>query len=168
MEQSSTPSTNCIIRLAYDSDIRRIVELDYEAFAWSNTAEDENVFRSRLRVFPRGCLIAEVDRQVVGYCTSEKWLQEREPIIGEDPVTTHHADGRVFCVTGFAISKAYQRRGLGTALLTELIGVAKAEQCYCVVLETGDAKTFYARFGFEKVGIRSQNGADMSIVRLNL
>lgn len=146
----------------------RIVELDYEAFAWSNTAEDEHVFRSRLCVFPRGCLVVEVDGQVVGYCTSEKWLEEREPIIGEDPATTHHGNGQVFCVTGFAVSKAYRRQGLGSTLLTALIEVARAEQCYCVVLETGEARAFYARFGFEKVGVRSQNGADMSIIRLNI
>jgi ribosomal protein S18 acetylase RimI-like enzyme len=163
----ASPHQYCV-RNAATNDLDRIVELDQEAFSWSNTAEDRSVFVSRLSSFPEGCLVADLGGVIAGYCTSEKWVEEREPVIGESAYTTHCPAGTILCVTGFAVAKAYQHQGLGTAILRALIEVARAQKCQSVILETGDAKTFYARFGFVIVGERSQNGADMWIVRLFL
>ena len=156
------------IRLANFHDVPRIVELDHEAFAWSGTSENEITFKHRLQAYPQGCILIEINTIVVGYCTAEKWLTEREPELDQDPLMTHQPSGQVFCITAIAITKRYQHQGLGSLLLLKIIEIAKTDRCFCILLETGKAITWYEKFGFRKIGDRTQNGAKMSIVRLQL
>lgn len=54
------------------------------------------------------------------------------------------------------VQKEYRNRGLGGALVRSLISEAKKQKCYKLIgtSKTGnrDARRFYERFGFKKVG----------------
>jgi ribosomal protein S18 acetylase RimI-like enzyme len=157
-------SKSCFsIRYALSNDAHRIAELDYEAFSWSNTQEDEEIFRNRIIAYPTGCVVLELENVIIGYGTAEKWLTERDPEVGQDALSVHQPTGKIFCITAMAIQKDYQRCGLGSRILETLINIAKEEKCTCVILETG--KPFwYERFSFETIGQRTQNNATMFIM----
>jgi GNAT superfamily N-acetyltransferase len=99
-------------------------------------------------VFPEGFIVAELDGQIIAYASSERWTVEREPHIDEDPIDTHHPDGRVFCITAMAVDPGHQNHGVGTALLQYLMQFARVCGCERVVLETSQARRFYESRGF--------------------
>jgi acetyltransferase (GNAT) family protein len=117
-DMSSQPFT---IRLAYQDDLPQVCEIDDEAFSPYGTGESPKVIATRLAVFPAGFVVLEKDGVVLGYGSSEKWLHDREPALNEDPSTTHHPLGRVFCITAMAVRRAFWKQGFGSAILDGLI-----------------------------------------------
>lgn len=156
------------IRLANPLDLPQVVAIDLEAFSPSNTAEEPEIFTKRMQAFPDGFLVAEFQGQVVGYATSEKWLEEREPIMNEDPLLTHQVDGKIFCITGMAVRQNFQRQGIGSALLARMVAIAYTQHCERIVLETTHAQAFYVRHGFANAHSKLQWGVKLTIMQLDL
>jgi len=156
------------IHQAVPADLPLVVDLDYEAFAPYGTAEDLEVFATRLATFPEGFVVMEQDSMIVGYGTSEKWLTEREPALGEDARTIHWPDGRIFCITGMAVRQTYRERGYGLAILDHLIGIARHHNCTTIILETTHAQGLYLKRGFRVVRERQERGVVLSVMKLEL
>lgn len=161
-------TANFTIRRATLADVADIYAVDQEAFAPYGTAEDHVVFGRRLMAYPAGFLLLVSDGETVGYACAEKWAEDREPQIGQDPFTVHHRYGRVFCITGMAVRAAHRGRGGGRALLDQLLALAQAEGCQKVVLETSHAAGFYLKRGFVVTGERQHGAALLYIMELNL
>lgn len=161
-------NTPFLIRLALPADLPQVAAIDYEAFSPYGTAESPDIFSARLSTFPDGFIVLESQGIVLGYGSSEKWLEEREPGLNEDPFDTHHPNGRIFCITAMAVRRAWQRQGLGTALLGQLFTIARRQACGQIVLETTHAQGFYAPHGFQVVRQRQEAGVTLSILRLAL
>jgi ribosomal protein S18 acetylase RimI-like enzyme len=170
-EQTDTSIT---FRPATMEDLQQIVAMDQDLFGWYGANEDPEVIRARLQVFPQGCVIAEqpsVERETVdfvGYATTEKWEDFREPALDENPYTTHKPDGRVLNITTLAIGRPYQNQGLGYRLLAHVTDIARREGCHAIVLETARAQNFYLKHGFETVLEREQRGITLYVMRLLL
>jgi ribosomal-protein-alanine N-acetyltransferase len=84
-------------------------------------------------------VVAETDGQIVGYAGLS--------VYGDESY-----------VQTLAVATAYQRRGIGTHLLVDLITRARSRGARLIGLEVradnAGAQRLYARFGFEPVGLR--------------
>src|SRR5512138_2859279 len=113
--------TKVIVRNAREQDLPAVVEIDKEAFAPYGTAEKPETFQKRLTAFPNGFVILVAENEIGGYGCSEKWLEERDPGLDENPLITHQPDGRIFCITGMAVKKKFQGRGYSLLMLDKLL-----------------------------------------------
>ncbi|MFN8483554.1 MAG: GNAT family N-acetyltransferase [Anaerolineae bacterium] len=162
-----------ILRPATLDDLSHIVAMDRDLFAEHGTEEDPAIIRARLEVFPAGCVVLEEraddgPARFVGYLTTEKWAEEREPTLDEDPRVTHTPTGRVLNITTLAVGRADQGGGLGARLLTFAEDLAGREGCEAIILETEQAERFYQRRGFETLGERRQRSAHLIVMRKRL
>lgn len=167
-----------LIRAATQQDLPEIVRLDREIFGWYGAAEQPEIIRARLQVFPAGFIVAEADGAaggrrkgepgIAGYASSETWADYREPALDEDPRQTHVPGGRVFCITTLAVNPPHQGRGVGRTLLAALVGIARHARCAEIRLETAHAADFYRRNGFETLGQREQRTIPLTVMRLDL
>jgi len=161
-------SPKYIVRSAINADLPQIIQLDYEAFSPYGTSELPTVIKARLKVFPEGLMVVENNGIIVGYGSTEKWLEERDPAMNEDPLKSHHPSGRILCITAMAVKKDYRRHGLGSLILEEIKVVARKQQCERLILETTHAQEFYLKKGFQFIGKREQMGASLTILSLCL
>jgi len=157
-----------VIRQATVHDLPDVADLEMEAFAAYGTAESPDVFKARLNVFPEGFFVVSVSGTVIGYGSSEKWLQERAPVLNEDPSATHNPDGRIFCITGLAVRLSHRGHGFGLALLDRLIELARRDQCVRIVLETSHGQRVYLKRGFQIARDCEQSGVKFSVMTLEL
>lgn len=157
-----------LIRLAKQTDLLEACAIDYEAFSPYGTSELPAIVEARWNVFPQGFVVAEIGDRVVGYGTSEKWLNEREPAMNEDPSKSHNSEGRIFCITAMAVRMEWRKQGVGSAILDKLIQIAKDERCRLILLETTHAQHFYQKRGFHLIGHRDQMNKQLEILALNL
>ena len=83
--------------------------------------------------------VAEVDGKVVGSTTL---LIEQKFI---------HKGGKVGHIEDVVVSKEFEGRGIGIKLVTSLLEVAKAKNCYKTILDCKDELIpFYERIGFKQ------------------
>jgi N-acetylglutamate synthase-like GNAT family acetyltransferase len=157
-----------MIRNAREQDIPAVVEIDSEAFAPYGTAEKRETFQNRLVAFPNGFVVLVAENEIAGYGCSERWLEEREPGLDENPMITHQPEGRIFCITAMSVKKKFQGRGYSLLLLDKLIETAHLEGCKKVVVETTHAQDLYLKRGFQKVKNRTERGISLDIMSLDL
>jgi ribosomal protein S18 acetylase RimI-like enzyme len=158
-----------LLRQATSADLPALVGLDEAIFGWYGAQESAEIIGARLVVFPAGCIVlAETDgagnSAIVGYLTTEKWLDLREPALDEDPNLTHQEAGTVLNITTLAVAPGQQRRGLGAQLLDQAKRIAISQGCRDIVLETAHAEHFYQQHGFIKRGERTERGIALTIM----
>ena len=167
MSTASAPT----LRPATLDDWPPIAAMDQSVFGWYGADEDPAVIRARLEVFPQGCVVLEEAAEtgdavaLLGYLTTEKWADFREPVLDENPYTTHKPDGDVLNITTLAVGIPYQNRGLGGLLLDAAFAIARREGCRGIILETARAQRFYLRHGFETIAQRVQRGIPLYVMR---
>jgi ribosomal protein S18 acetylase RimI-like enzyme len=161
-------NTKILVRKARDQDISAVAEIDTEAFYAYGTAENPETFQLRLTAFPQGFIILVADNEIAAYGCSEKWLTEREPGLDENPLTTHHPDGRIFCITAMAVKMKFRGRGYSLLMLDKLIDIAHSEGCRKIVLETTHAQDLYLKRGFKTVQNRTERGISLDIMSLDI
>ena len=83
--------------------------------------------------------VAEVDGKIVGSTTL---LIEQKFI---------HEGGKIGHIEDVVVSKEFEGRGIGIKLVTSLLEVAKAENCYKTILDCKhELIPFYERIGFKQ------------------
>src|SRR3990172_6494872 len=157
-----------LVRNSRDQDIPAVAEIDAEAFSHYGTAEQRETYQLRLTAFPDGFIILVADNEIAAYGCSEKWLTERETGLDENPVVTHHPEGRIFCITGMAVKTKYRGRGYSLLVLDKLIEIARRERCKKIVLETTHAQDLYLKRGFKTVQNRTERGISLYVMSLDL
>lgn len=156
------------IRQPQPNELLIVADLDDEAFSPFGTAESLETFEARLRAFPTGFVVLEANGEIAGYGCSEKWLDEREPQLDENPLETHQPDGTIFCITGMAVRLSHRGHGYGLAMLDRLIAIARHEGCVKIVLETTHAQGLYLKRGFRTTQSRYERGVTLDILSLDL
>lgn len=156
------------IRLAERADLQQVADLDFEAFSPYGTAEAPETFAARLQAFPAGFVLLEVEGQIAAYGCSEKWLNDQEPGLDQNPLTTHQPNGEIFCITGMAVRLAHRGRGYGLAVLDHLIDIARQQGCTRIVLETTHAQGLYSKRNFVLVRSREERAVRLDIMALEL
>jgi ribosomal protein S18 acetylase RimI-like enzyme len=163
-----TDNSKILVRNAREQDIPVVVEIDTEAFSPYGTAEKPETFQLRLTAFPDGFIILVADHEIAAYGCSEKWLNEREPGLDENPSMTHQQDGRILCITGMAVKKKYRGRGYSLLVLDKLLEIAHNQGCRKIVLETTHAQGLFQKRGFKKVQTRMERGISLDVMSLDI
>ena len=122
-----------MIRPATLDDLPRLVEI--EAKSWpAGMAADAETLAARLRAFPAGQLVAEVDGQVVAYAAAQRIAAQR---LEAQPLTfaeltdhgrftaTHDSSGDVYQLIGVAVIPTERRSGVARALVDRQIAQAR-------------------------------------------
>ncbi|MEU4829834.1 ribosomal protein S18-alanine N-acetyltransferase [Streptosporangium sp. NPDC023615] len=137
-------------------DLPAVLEIERATFpadAWS-----EGMLRGELDDQPRTrhYVVAVADGVIVGYAGLA-------------------AAGDQADVQTIAVLAGWRRRGVGGALLTELLAEAARRDAVSVFLEVRadnpDAQAVYQRFGFERIGLRRryyEDGTDAIMMRKDL
>ncbi len=121
-----------VVRLAnlYASFDSEVSEADFQ-LAWS---------------FPQGCLVAELDEQIIGFIFA--YLRD----IPSD-VMDRWNSSKVAQIELLVVEPSYRGRGIGETLLGMLIDALKGDGVDLVLLhcpaESIEAKQLYDKFGFE-------------------
>ena len=156
------------IHQVQEIDLSEVADLDYEAFSPYGTAENPETFSLRFKAFPTGFVVLTENGEIAAYGCSEKWQNEREPGLDENPLDTHKPDGKIFCITGMAVRIKHRGKGYGLAVLDHLMQIAKNEKCTKIVLETTHAQGLYLKRGFQVVQSRTEREVTLDIMALDL
>jgi putative acetyltransferase len=145
---------NIIIRKETESDYRAVEELTREAF-WNLYVPGctehyilHNLRKSRDFV-PELDFIAEKDGQIVGNSVYSRGTIKHQ----------QGAEHTVLCFGPVSVLPAFQKQGIGSALIVHTIGLAKTMDCPAIFIY-GDPR-YYSRFGFrcaEKYDIKTADG----------
>ena len=127
------------------------MEIDSEVFAPYGTAERKITFQNRLVAFPNGFVVLVAENEIAGFGCSERWLDEREPGLDENPFLSHQPDGRIFCITAMAVKRKFRGRGYSLLVLEKLIETAHLEGCRKVLAETTHDQDVYLKRGFQAI-----------------
>jgi len=161
-------ATKVLVRNARDQDIPAVAEIDAEAFAATGTTEKLETYQLRLRTFQDGFLILIAENEIAAYGCSEKWLEEREPALDENPATAHHIDGKILCITAMAVKSNFRGRGYGLLMLDKLIELARRESCTQIIVETSHAQGLYEKRGFKTLRKRTEREVSMDVMSLTV
>jgi [ribosomal protein S18]-alanine N-acetyltransferase len=126
-----------LIRIMREEDIEQIVAIEQVSFAipWSKDAFYNELHKNQFATY----LVVEDDEKIIGYCGV--WIVVDEAHI-----------------TNIAILPDYRGRGLGEAILTKIIDLARELGAKSMTLEVrvsnSVAQNLYRKLGFENGGIR--------------
>ena len=144
-----------IRRFSSSDSIDEITQMLHHAFApmagLGATCQcvDQSNARTRKRMDRGDCLVAVADRRVVGTLTLEA-PDACSPIV-------HYRKPTVASLHQFAVDPAYQRGGVGRAMLKVAVMWARTRQYAELALDTPsialDVRSFYVHQGFELVQI---------------
>lgn len=143
------------IRNAREADLEEITAVEAACFPESEAA-DQTAFAQRLRTFPESFFVAWETRsgRVIGFING--CVTDRAAICDEmfHDAGYHKADGRYQSVFGLAVLPDYQRNGVASAMMEQLIADASAKGRKGLILTCKDVKIrYYERFGYANQGV---------------
>jgi putative acetyltransferase len=136
MPQPADPPDGVAMRPERPDDADAIADVVTRAFRSDVEARMVEAIRSSRGFLPELSLVAEVDGRVVGHVMiSEAALREGD---------TEH---RIVSLSPLGVDPAFERRGIGSALVDAVTALADERGEALVVLE--GSPVFYGRLGFE-------------------
>ena len=150
-----------LFRNAEINDVEDLYQIEQTCFL-EGVREEPEVLAERIRVFPKGVLIAEIrgHAKPIGYVSAELWLEsegiiEEKLKVGHSTQETHCEDGDQMYISSIGVSPDCRGMGLGEALLKELInrvtlGYPQVNSVCLVVNENWlAARELYKKCGFK-------------------
>ena len=140
------------LRLAKESDITRIAEIESQCFPEAEAATLQ-IFKERFAIFPESFFVLEVNEEIVGHingCINDS------PILPDELYSNsslHCPNGKYQTVFGLVVTPKHQRKGYASLLTKHLIEVSKKRGQTGMVLTCKDhLVAFYQRHGFSHQG----------------
>lgn len=140
-----------IVRMAEESDIRPMAEMDILCFSapWSEESFRKEITENRLALY----IVAEISGRMVGYAGLWSIVDEGH-------------------ITNVAVHPDFRRKGIGEALITVLLNHTLENGILSHTLEVrasnDPAISLYSKFGFKPAGLRKNyyedNGEDAIIM----
>jgi len=125
-----------VIRKAQKSDVPGILKIENDLFPdpW-----DEQLFIDLLDKENKYFFVKELNGDLAGYVVFERIVDEGH-------------------ITNLGVAKPYQKKGIATQLIGNIIDLAKGMKIGIIFLEVRQgneaAKRLYSRFGFKEIGKR--------------
>lgn len=132
-----------VIEIMKSDDINDVMEVEKKSFVipWSKESFIQEIENNEVALY----LVAKVDNKAVGYIGVWRILNEGH-------------------ITNVAVHPDYRGRGIGSALVEELLSLCTKEGIDAFTLEVREsnlvAQHIYKQFGFEKSGVRKKYYAD--------
>ena len=132
-----------VIEIMKSDDIDDVIEVEKKSFTipWSKESFIQEIEKNEVALY----LVAKVDNKAVGYIGVWRILNEGH-------------------ITNVAVHPDYRGRGIGGALVEELLSLCTKEGTEAFTLEVREsnlvAQHIYEKYGFEKSGIRKKYYAD--------
>ena len=161
-------SAKILVRNARDQDLPAVAEIDSETSSLYDSAEKLVTFEHQLTAFPNGFIILVADNEIAAYACSEKWLTERRPRVGENPLLTHQPDGRIFWISHMAVKNRYRGQGYQARILDKMLEIAHQEGCRKIILQTSQDRDLYLARGFQTVQQRDPQGLNKEVMALEI
>lgn len=102
---------------------------------------NQGIFKAEIKKRRSSCFVARIEGVMVGYAIFNHFEKEGH-------------------LMNLAVVPEYQKRGIGSVLLTRLIKVAKQNGVRRIILEVRpsnlSARRFYRKFGFQEIGVRKE------------
>lgn len=135
------------------------MKIEKDAFS-RDIVEKSNVYLERLKVFPQGFLVAERDKLLQGFFTTELWidkdLNEDDFLLGHSIEKSHNIEGSILYISSFALAKRVQGKGSGKKLfnsfLTTILNTYPHITKVVLLVSTKwlKAHKIYKNYGFKK------------------
>ena len=140
------------IRLATLEDIPNIHQIE-KSLEEENAASEETL-TSRLQMFPEGFRLAVENTKIVGYAESCRWNRDEIGTftqIRNFPI--HHEDrGKNLYIIFVGVDKNYQRRGIGTSLVNDIVLYSLRNRLNKVqLMSLPSTINLYKKIGFKEV-----------------
>ncbi|MBB1078567.1 GNAT family N-acetyltransferase [Limosilactobacillus sp. STM2_1] len=142
------------------ADLPAILDIERAGFSPAE-AGSKAAFVNRIENIPDTFLVAKEEEQVVGFIvgpvTSIPAIDDKyyEHVAPNLPV------GDYLCVLSLAVAPEFQRKGIGSQLLSAFVNVARNYHCQQIILDSlAKNIPFYEANGFNKAGISLSNHAD--------
>ncbi len=123
-------------------DIEEILKIEKSLFS---SPWNQWIFKAEMKKKRSSCLVARIEGVMVGYAILN-YLEKEGHLMN------------------LAVVPEYQKRGIGSVLLTRLMKVAKQNGVRRIILEVRpsnlSARRFYRKFGFQEIGVRKEYYAE--------
>jgi GNAT superfamily N-acetyltransferase len=113
--------------------------------------EDDAVFAERVRLYPAGCALLELDGAPAGYAVTHPWHYGQPPALNVMLGTLPDVSSTYY-IHDIALLPETRGSGAGTAIVEAVLAHARATGAPNVSLVAVNASVpFWSRFGFEVV-----------------
>lgn len=110
--------------------------------------EDDQIYAERLALYPHGCLVLEMNCDVLGYAISHPWLA-KQPVTLNSLLQTLPAQPSTYYIHDVALLPGARGQGAVVQLLQNLSERAKAENLKNLSLvSVNSSHDFWSRNGF--------------------
>nr|WP_321256320.1 GNAT family N-acetyltransferase [uncultured Pseudodesulfovibrio sp.] len=144
---------NLTIRFAEPDDLTACHTVECNCFPASEAALTSSI-EKRIREYPEGYLVAELNGQVVGQVNSG--ATDKEDITDEEfkQLIGHDPDGKNIVIFSLSVLPDFQRRGIADQLMVEFIKQSrKLDKKRVLLLCKDDLIPYYSRHGFTDSGV---------------
>ncbi|MDN5343267.1 GNAT family N-acetyltransferase [Oceanotoga sp. DSM 15011] len=151
-----------LIEKAELKDLESIMKIEYESFD-TDIAENEKIFKKRIKNFSDGFYIIKIKNEVIGYICSELWEYEENLNIEKFELNHsmdkfHKMNGTELYISSFGLLKNYRKKGFGKVLFDVLMNrITQKYDIKSVVLIVSEkweaAKKIYIDHGFENIKV---------------
>lgn len=141
-----------IIKNVNPEDIQTCHDIEVACFSESEAASMEKI-RRRARIFQEGFLVAQINRQVVGFINSG--ATDNPDLSDEDfkDLVGHDSNGRNMVVLSIAVAPRYQGSGISRPLMENFIVKARVLGKQAILLLCKkNMISYYEKFGYEEAG----------------
>lgn len=142
-----------LIRTVRPDDIDACLRIETACFPPDEAATREGI-EKRVKTFPEGFLVAEIDGTVAGQINSG--ATNKDDITDEafKQLDGHEKDGRNMVIFSLSVLPDYRRRGIAGALLRRFADDARKQGRETILLLCKDELVgYYSRFGFKDRGL---------------
>lgn len=140
------------IRNVTEQDLEGCYVVETRCFLPAEVASREKV-EKRIRLFPQGFLVAELNNRIIGFINSAATHQEEIAAAEFKEMVGHQADGRNMVAFALAVLPEFQRKGVAQKLMWRFIDVARELKKEKIMLICKPSLiSYYERFGFIYAG----------------
>lgn len=158
------------IRTAHADDWQIISSIEATCFPPAEAASSASI-RERLSVYPSGCLVAEINDQIIGFVNGGSTNRPHVQDAFYTSMEQHRPTGLYLVIFGLDVLPDYQGYGYGRKLMAAYIAFAISQEKTAILLTCkSHLCSFYESFGYKNLGLADSNhgGAQWYEMRLDL
>jgi predicted N-acetyltransferase YhbS len=145
-----------LIRNVKLSDLDQCFAVESAGFPDEEEAASKESIKTRIKTFPQGFLVAELDGRVIGIINSA--ATDKEDLADEElkKMVGHDPNGKSLVVFSLVVLPEYQKQGIARQLMLRFIEEAdRLGKKKILLMCKSNLIEYYERMGFSHVGLSS-------------